>query len=76
VFRAAVVIFAVVESPGRKSGGGSVTVNDDFEILASSLPYFVENSYARRANDCVIPISETIPWKTFLGIASMVTSAG
>ena len=74
--RVAVVILAVVERPGRRSCGGSWSVTTTLKSFASSLVEAccdVERPLERTM--ALSPISETVPWKTFFGIASMVTSA-
>ena len=74
--RVAVVILAVVDSPGRRLGGGSLTVTTTLKSLASWLPvvvWVVARPVERTT--ALLPISVTSPCITFLGIASMVKSA-
>jgi len=68
---------AVVERPGRRSCGGSVTVTTTLKSLASSAGSGLLESPRRWSGRWHgPPISETVPWKTFLGMASIVTSGG
>ena len=77
-WRVAVVILAVVESPGRSPGGGLSRVTTTLKSLASSVVLVVLAVVV-----CPVvrltaawPISVTRPLKVLLGMASMVTSAG
>ena len=77
LLRVAVVTFAVVERPGRRSCGASLKVTTTLKSLASSLAVVcceVERPLERTM--ALLPISVTLPWKIFFGMASIVTSAG
>ena len=76
-FLVSVVIFAVVESPGRRFSGGLSTVTTTLKSLASCVAIVcceVETPVERTT--ALSPISVTRPLKALLGMASMVTSAG
>ena len=74
--RSAVLIFAVVERPGRRLSGGLSMVMTTLKSFASCVlvvDCVVANPELRRI--ACEPISVTLPLKTFPGTASMVTSA-
>ena len=75
--RVAVVILAVAESPGRRFSGGSCSVTTTLKSFASWLAEVcceVETPVERTM--ALLPISVTTALNVFLGIASMLTSAG
>ena len=76
-WRVAVVILAVVDSPGRKLSGGCSSVTTTLKSLASSVAMVcceVETPVERTT--ALLPISVTLPAKVRLGMASMLTCAG
>src|SRR5271165_6809833 len=77
LLRDAVVIRAVVDSPGRRFGGGSWIVTTTLKSFASWLldvDWAVETPVERKI--ALLPISVTTPLNRCLGIASIETSAG
>src|SRR2546425_973598 len=70
-FRSAVLIFAVVESPGRRFPGGFVSVTTTLKSFASCVLVVVcvVVSPELRRTACE-PISVTLPLKTFPGTVS------
>ncbi len=75
-FFSAVLIFAVVERPGRRLSGGFSSVTTTLKSLASwvLVVLCVVANPELRSTACE-PISVTLPLNAFPGTASMVTSA-
>src|SRR5215469_2669339 len=77
--RVAVVILAVVESPGRRFGGGLSSVTTTLKSLASwlvvPLVVLVVVVWPVVLLTALCPIWVTLPLKVLLGMASIVTWA-